>query len=331
MDRRRGARAGGVLIVDAHNDLLLELDHRRDEPDPFGRHWLTQLRDGGVALQVCPVFAAEPDWAPDALRRTLGQVAAFERAVREHSDEVVAVRTRADLDDGRLGLMLSMEGVEALGDDPALIDVFWRLGVRMVSLTHNPSNAFADGLDAADDRGLSALGRELVERLVALGCAIDLAHASPRTFDAVLELVGSAPVLVSHAGCRAIRDVPRNLHDDQLRALAARGGVLGVMALPFVVDPARPTIERLVDHVEHAVEIAGIDHVGLGADFIAQVGEAIPGLLPDGEWEIEGLRGPDGYPALLDALQRRGFAGHAIAQIAGGNLLRLLGRALPTG
>jgi membrane dipeptidase len=248
---------------------------------------------------------------------------------------VVAVARREDLDEvlagGRAGLMLSMEGVEALGDDPALVDVFWRLGVRMVSLTHNPSNAFADGLDAADDGGLSALGRELVQRLVELGCAIDLAHASPRTFDDLLELAGAAPVLVSHAGCRAVRDVPRNLDDDRLRALAARDGVLGIMALPFVVDPQRPTIERLVDHVEHAVDVAGIDHVGLGADFIAQVGEAVPGLLPDGAWEIEGLRGPDGYPALLDALERRGFADDAIAKIAGGNLAALLRRALPAG
>jgi membrane dipeptidase len=323
------------VIVDAHNDLLLELDHRRGEPDPFGRHWLPRLREGGVALQVCPVFAADPAWAPDALRRTLGQVAAFDRAVREHADAVVAVTRREDLDavlaGGRVGLMLSMEGVEALGDDPALIDVFWRLGVRMVSLTHNPSNAFADGLDAADDRGLGALGRELVQRLAALGCAIDLAHASPRTFDDALELAGAAPVLVSHAGCRAVRDVPRNLDDDRLRALAARDGVLGIMALPFVVDPQRPTIERLVDHVEHAVDVAGIDHVGLGADFIAQVAEAVPGLLPDGAWEIEGLRGPDGYPALLDALERRGFADDAIAKIAGGNLAALLRRALPAG
>jgi membrane dipeptidase len=319
------------MIVDAHNDLLLELDHRRDEPGAFARRWLEQLRGGGVALQVCPVYAAEPDWVADALRRVLRQVCAFHAAVDENPGDVVAIRSRADLDaigGGRLGLLLSMEGVEALGEEPWLFDVFWRLGVRMVSLTHNPRNPFADGLGERDDRGLTDRGRELVDRLAAHGCLIDLAHASPRTFDQVLERGGR--VLVSHAGCRAVHDIPRNLDDGQIRAIADRGGVIGIMALPFATDPARPTIERVADHVEHAIAVAGPEHVGLGGDFFAQVAAAVPGFPAEsGGWEIQGLAGPAQYPALVAALARRGLGRDVVADIAGGNMLRLLREALP--
>jgi membrane dipeptidase len=332
------------VIADAHNDLLLELEHRRHEERPFERCWLPNLERGGVGLQVCPLFTAEPDWLPDsALRHALQQAAAFHRAVRECPDRVVEVRRRADLDEvergARIGLLLSMEGAEPLGYDPTLIDAFHDLGVRMVSLTWNRRNPFADGAAEPPHGGLSRLGRTLVDRMVGLGgIAIDLVHASERTFWDVLERAGDAPVLVSHGACRAVCETPRNLADDQLRALAERGGVLGLMLLPIVIDPAEPTIERAVDHVDHAVAVMGIEHVGLGGDFIRQVWRAWPkeeppdSLLPGGmpmDASIEGLAGPEDYPALVDALRGRGYEGERLDAILGGNLLRLLRRSLP--
>jgi membrane dipeptidase len=332
-----------VPIVDTHNDLLLELDHRRAEEEPFARHWLAQLERGGVALQVCPVFGAEPEWLPElALRRVLMQIVAFQRAVREHPDRVVAVRSAADLaavERGeRIGLMLSMEGVEALGYDPEMIDLFWELGVRMVSLTWNRRNPFADGAAERGEGGISALGERLVARMVALGVLLDLVHASERTFFDVLEHAGDAAVLVSHGACRAVLDTPRNLSDDQLRALADRGGVLGVILLPFFIDPERLEIDRVVDHIDHAVEVMGIEHVGLGGDFIVQVQRALglrpaaDSLLPAGlsyDSSIDGLIGPEGYPALVEALGRRGYDEDDVKAITSGNLLRLFRERLP--
>jgi membrane dipeptidase len=320
-------------IVDTHNDLLLEVDHHRQEPDAFARRWLPQLRRGGVLLQVCPVYAGEPDWVGTALPRVLRQATAFQRAIADNPGDVVAVASSADVGSigpDQIGLLLSMEGVEALGEDPWLFDTFWQLGVRMVSLTHNRRNPFADGLGESDDRGLTALGRELVGRLVERGCMIDLAHASPRTFADVLELSELTQVLVSHAGCRAVHDSPRNLDDGQLRAIAERGGVIGIMALPFATDPARPTIDRVVDHIEHALEVAGPEHVGLGADFFAQVAAEVPNFgEADGGWEIEGLGGPAGYPLLIDALERRGLPAEIVGAVAGSNMLRLFRGGLP--
>jgi membrane dipeptidase len=325
----------GFAIADAHNDLLLELVHRRYEERPF-EHWLEPLRRGGVGLQVCPMYVGIEDTPENALRRAFEQVAAFNRAVRENEGAVTAVRTRRDLDelDGRLGLVLSMEGCEPLGSDPEAIEVFWELGVRMVGLTWNRRNAFADGLAEPSGGGLSRLGEELVDRMVGLGIAIDLAHASPKTFEDVLARAGNAPVLVSHAACRAVHEVERNLSDEQLRAIADRDGVLGMMMLPLVIgEPS--TLDRVIDHIDHAVGVMGVEHVCLGGDFVRQMHRAVgPGrpdpLLPPGELDraVEGLAGPEDYRALVDALRRRGYDGEPLEAILSGNLRKLLRRAL---
>jgi membrane dipeptidase len=330
------------FVVDAHNDLLLELAFRRREENPFARHWLGSLRAGGVRLQLCPLYVGLEHLPEGALRQALEQVGAAHRAVEENGDAVTLVRTRGDLEallaGERMGLMLSMEGAEPFGYDPAMADVFWDLGVRVFGLTWNRRNPFADGV-AEGAGGLSRLGEELVRRLFDHGAVLDLAHASPQTFSDVLALAGrDGSVMVSHAGCRAVHDTPRNLDDDQLRALAAAGGVLGVMAHPLTTDPGDPTIDRVVDHAAHAAQVMGIEHVGLGADFIQQVtrsGAVVTppdALLPDGmaiDAAIEGLVGPDDYPELLGALRRRGLSDADVTAVAGGNFVRLLKAGLP--
>lgn len=328
------------VIVDCHTDLLFELAYRADEERPFERHWLPNLRAGGVGVQVCPVYVALEDLPELGLRRALGQVAAFHRAAGENAGDVAIVRSAADLDalDGRIGLMLSLEGVEPLGYDPSLADVFWELGVRMVALTWNRRNPFADGLGEASDGGLSGLGRELVQRLAALGAMLDLAHASPRTFADVLAAVPDATVLVSHANARSLVETPRNISDDQIRALAERDGVMGILAHPFVLAPGEPTIERLLDHIDHVAALVGVEHVGLGGDFMRQIVRSgtvrsAPGaLLPHGvelDAAVEGLAGPEDYPALVSALEARGYAGDRLEAVLGANWLRVFRRGLP--
>jgi membrane dipeptidase len=343
MDADATAGAGTPGIVDAHNDLLMELNFRRAEQNPFARYWLDNLLSGGVKLQVCPIYTADPEHLPElALRRALEQVLACKRAVRENADRVMLVRTRADLalleSTDRLGLLLSMEGAEPLGYDPEMVDHFWDLGVRMFSLTHNRRNAFADGAAEPPHGGLSRLGGILADRLVAHGAILDLVHASERTFWDLLERAGTAPVVVSHAACRSLVDTQRNLSDDQLRALAARGGVLGLMLLPLVIDPDQPTMARAIDHLDHAVSVMGIEHVGLGGDFIRQVFRAIGGhtppdsLLPHGmpmDAAIENIAGPEDYPAFVAALQQRGYTGERLHAVLAGNFLRVFRQALP--
>jgi membrane dipeptidase len=324
------------VIADAHLDLLLELAHRelRDgETGTFARHWLPNLRAGGVRLQVCSLYS---DPGADARREVLHQIEVYERAVQENAEAVVAVRSRADLDDSRLRLLLALEGCEPLGGDPEALRELHALGVRMLSLTWNLPNAFASGTADPDGPGLTARGRELLAAMEELGVALDLAHASERTFWQALEAF-SGPVLVSHAACRALNDHPRNLSDEQLRALAKRDGVLGLMLIPLAIDPESPTLARACDHAAHAAELMGAQGVALGGDFMRQIARVTGTSLPPEQLltagplgaAIEGLAGPEDYPALVAALRERGWEGERLAGLLGGNLLRLLGRALP--
>ena len=332
------------MIADAHVDLLMEVAYRErrlGETDVFASTWLPLLEQGGVGLQVCPIYVdivAQPE---GALREALSLAASFHRALRECGDRVVQISTAADLDvvesGERMGLMLSLEGVECFGVETWPADVFHELGVRMAGLTWNRRNAYADGA-AEEGGGLSRLGRELVDRLVALGVILDLAHASRGTFAEILERTGGAPVIYSHGACRGIYDTPRNLDDDQLRSLAEAGGVFGLMLHPIVIGPERRTLDGVVDHLEHAVSVMGLERVCLGGDFTRRLWEAMPappelkdGLAPPGitpGMGIEGITGPEHYPALVERLEARGWGDEEVAAVTAGNLLRFLRTSL---
>jgi membrane dipeptidase len=177
--------------------------------------------------------------------------------------------------------------------------------------------------------------------LAARGVVIDLAHASERTFNEVLEHAPAATVIVSHACCRAVHDVPRNLSDEQLAALAERDGFLGMMALALTVG-GDASLERLIDHLDHAVDVMGAERVGLGTDVIDQVTEAELAygneLLPmvvaareagGGRLGLHDFTGPEHFAGMVAALRARGYDGERLERILSGNLRRILDRALP--
>ncbi|HEY1315635.1 MAG TPA: membrane dipeptidase [Gaiella sp.] len=332
------------MIADAHVDLLMEVAYRErrlDETDVFASTWLPLLQQGGVGLQVCPIYVDIVVQPEGALREALSLAASFHRALHECADSVVQVTSGTDIDaveaGERIGLMLSLEGVECFGVEIWPADVFHALGVRMAGLTWNRRNAFADGA-AEDGGGLSRLGRELVDRLVSLGVILDLAHTSRGTFAEILERVAGAPVLYSHGACREVYDTPRNLDDDQLRALAEAGGLFGLMLHPIAIGPEQRTLDGVVDHLEHAAAVVGLERVCLGGDFTRRLWEAMPpppdwkdGLAPPGVTPgmgIEGLTGPEQYPALVEHLAVRGWGDEEVAAVTAGNLLRFLRSSL---
>ena len=330
------------MIADAHVDLLLELahrEHRLGETDVFAQTWLPLLEEGGVGLQVCPVFVDLERQPEGSLREALRQVTALQRALRETPDRIVQVRTRSELDavesGERIGLVLALEGVEPFGYEVGTADLFWELGLRVAGLTWNRRNPFADG--AAEEGGLSRLGRSLLARFAEHGVVLDLAHASEQLFRECVETY-EGRVCVTHAGCRAVNDTPRNLSDEQLRELAGRDGIFGLMLHPLAIDPASPTISRVVDHLDHAAAVLGPDRVCLGGDWIKRLHELRPtpappdGLMPPGLAEgttIAGLSGPEEYPALVAALRERGWDGDRLDGLLSRNLLRFLREALP--
>ena len=337
------------MIVDAHTDVLLELLVRDgDEPSfelvlrlgeagVFKRYWLPRLTAGCVGVQICPLYG-EGARRSDARERTLAQEAEFRRVVEENAEQVCQVHTSAELRDPRLRLVLSMEGVEPLEGDPGAFEEWYERGVRTASLTWNHANEFAGGIDTPT-QGLTDRGRALVRRFGQLRVVLDLAHASEQTWHDVLE--EGIPFSVTHAGCRAVRDHPRNLADWQLQGLAERGGVLGMMAISWAVDPDAPTLSRWLDHFDHAVEVMGIEHVGLGADFVDQVTPTKQGLgldeVPRSEmaqvaksrFALDGFTGPEDFPSLVTALRGRGYDGQRLEAITSGNWLRILREALP--
>jgi membrane dipeptidase len=337
------------MIVDAHTDVLLELVvHAGAKPSSelvlrpggsgvFSRYWLPRLEAGGVGVQICPLYG-EGARRSDARERALAQVRELERLAGENAERVCLAHTGADLDDPRLRLLLSMEGVEPLNGDPGAFDEWYGRGVRSVSLTWNHPNEFAGGIDTPG-QGLTNRGRALVRRLSELDVIIDLAHASEQTWSDVLD--EGVPFSVTHAGCRAVHDHPRNLSDRQLRGLAERGGVLGMMGLAFVVDPQAPTLSRWLDHFDHAVAVMGVEHVGLGADFVDQatptgavlpLAEAFPperAQAAKRRFALDGFAGPEEFPSLVAALRQRGYDGLRLEALLSGNWLRILREALP--
>jgi membrane dipeptidase len=317
------------VIVDAHTDMVLELLAsggeepslelilRRGRQGLLERYWLPRLEAGGVGIQICPLYGAS-ELGAGARERALAQEAELRRAAEETAERVCLVRTCADLADPRVRLVLSMEGVEPLEGDPSAFEDWYARGVRSVSLTWNHPNEFAGGIETPT-QGLTERGRALVRRFAELGVMLDLAHASERTWRDVLD--EGLPFSVTHAGCRAVHDHPRNLADWQLEALADNGGVLGLMGLAFAIDPRTPTMARLLDHLDHAVAVMGIEHVGLGADFVDHVDDDARIKRRMG---LEGFTAPDDFPALVEALRRRGYDGARLDAILSTNWLRIL-------
>ncbi len=259
--------------------------------------------------------------------------------MRENADRVVAVRTRSDLDlvesGERIGLMLALEGVEPFGYELWGADVFWELGLRMAGLTWNRRNPFADG--AADDAGLSRLGRSLLPVLAEREIVLDLAHASPKLFDECLDAY-EGRVCITHAGCHAVNDHPRNVTDEQLRALADRDGIFGLMLHPIAIDPSGRQSNGRSTISSTRSSLIGPDRVCLGSDWTKRLQALMPkpvppdGLLPPGldvGATIDGLTGPEDYHALVEALRARGWEDERLDGFLSGNLLRFLRESLP--
>ena len=277
----------------------------------------------------------DDDFRPEgAMRQTLRMIEAAHRVAEANADSVQLCGTGADIDaalgEGRIALVLALEGCEAIGTDVELLRTMARLGVRMASFTHFGRTALADG-SAEDDAGsrLTAAGVAAVALLEELGVLVDVSHLSAAGTDHVLSLA-TRPVVASHSSAYAVRPHHRNLTDERLKGIAASGGVVGVNFYYGFIDPDSPTIGRLVDHIEHVASVAGIDHVGLGPDFVKEVYEQLtpPALSTDfegmsGTVTITGLEGPDGLPLVTEELVNRGWPEADIRKLLGGNWLRV--------
>ncbi|MEU4190815.1 dipeptidase [Kribbella sp. NPDC026611] len=325
-----------ALVADAHNDLLMLVARRPKAVwgDYFRDRWIPQLRDGGIDVQVLPVFL-DAEFLPEgALRETLRMIEAAHRIAEANPDQVVLCTTPADLATAgdRIALVLALEGCPQIDKDLELLQTLHRLGVRMVSFTHFGRSALGDGSGEDHTGGrLTHAGIEAVGLLEELGVLIDVSHVGRASTEHILELA-TKPVVASHSSAFALREHHRNLTDDQLRGIAATGGVICVNFFAGFLTEEKPSVDHLADHIEHILAVAGEDHVGLGSDFVAEVfTEKIPacdrpliiqGL--DAEVFVPGLEGPAGMPLVTEALQGRGLPEATIRKVLGENLVRVL-------
>jgi len=205
----------------------------------------------------------------DTVEQTFSSIAYWEREVDAHPDVLTHVRTLQDLraakQVGRLGLIYGFQGTRMFGGDLDRLRLFSSFGVRIVQLTYNRRELIGDGCLEPGNAGLSQLGYEAVERLNTLRIVIDLSHCGQRTTAGAIAH-SKAPVAISHSGCQALADRPRNKADADLRLMADRGGVLGIYLMPFLTMGTQPTGDDVVRHIEHAVDVCGEDHVGIGSD-----------------------------------------------------------------
>ena len=317
-----------ALVVDTHCDTLMKFmppNERKQQPRRLGERSdqghidLPRLVEGGVDCQTFAIYTGEHENEPWALRTALQMVDLLDRECKA-SEGIVQVRSYDEIlaanSAGKVAALLAIEGAEPLMGDLGILRIFHKLGVRMLSFTWNWRTPFADGLSAKRaESKLTDLGVKALREVERLGIVYDVSHLSDSCFWDVVDLK-KGPFIASHSNCRAICDHQRNLTDDMIRALADHGGVMGMNFAPAFVDKNRATVERLVDHIDHIVELVGVDYVGLGSDF-----DGI-GSTP------EGLEDVTKMPNITRELVRRGYSDEDIEKILGGNHLRVFKEVL---
>jgi membrane dipeptidase len=283
----------------------------------------------------------------DVFEQTFKTIGFWEREIDAHPAVLMKVKSAADLDrakaSGRLGIIYGFQDSSPLGEDPDRVDLFSRFGVRIVQLTYNRRNLLGDGCLEPGNAGLSRLGQTVVERMNALGVLVDLSHCGHRTTtDAIT--ASKQPVAITHAGCAALADLPRNKTDEELRLLAKRGGVVGIYFMPFLKLHGQPMAADLIRHLEHAIDVCGEDHVGIGTDggisrieltpeFVKRhredvanrrrLGISAPGEEDDVYIFLPDLNTPRRLETLASLLLARGHSESRVAKILGGNFARL--------
>lgn len=332
-----------AFVVEGHRDCYEQIHWQNmGEENPVRDRLLPRLRAGGVDLVVYSVGGDSIAHSNGRDKKLLATIENLEtlrlsrEAMTPPSPLVLGAADVPDEPDGRVRFLLHLEGGSPLEGSMMALEALFELGVRSIQPTWNLRNELGDGVRERNTSGsLTAFGVAVLRRMQRLGIVVDLAHMSEPGFWHSLE-VTDGPVVVSHANSRTVYDHPRNLSDEQVRAIADRRGVVGVHTLPTFTGPGEPTIDDLVRHVEHLVELAGIEHVAFGGDFVASDGPR-PGreaLFHDPRHApptLDGLEEADQLPNLTGALLERGFTDKEVSAVLGANYQRVLREVLPAG
>ena len=362
-----------AFVIDTHADTPQRfVDESWDfvaSPLGSGHLNLDTARQGNLAAEFFAIWPEPAAWKGRFAHRAHSLIDGVLEQVRRHPDVLALCTSPADILDaraaGKFAVLMGIEGGHAIENSLALLRDYYRLGVRYMTLTWANSNDWADSSGDLDDanvphhNGLTAFGNDVIAEMNRLGMIIDVSHASDKTLADVISAT-CAPILASHSAARALTNSPRNLTDDQLRAIAANGGAIMVNFYSAFIDEnyrqawtaqklalaaasqalaaeyaakgepvpyhlsnqidrefaarlPRPPFESLIDHFDHILRVAGVDHVGIGSDF-----DGIPAL-------PEGIDSAADLPKITAALLVRGYSADDVRKVLGGNLMRVFG------
>jgi membrane dipeptidase len=309
---------------------------------PLNSEQLSNLKASGITAINLTVTVGRADF-----ETVVAGLAFWNSQVEAHPEQLCVIRHATEIaaakQAGKLGLIFGFQRTTMLGEDLGRIKLFRDLGVRIIQLTYNNRSLYGDGCLEPSDAGLSVLGRQAIGEMNRLGISVDLSHCGHRTTAEGIA-ASSKPVLLSHVGCNALHAHPRNKNDSELRAMAEKGGVAGIYLMPFLDIRGPRNTELVVKHIEHAIDVCGEDHVGIGSDlsiqpieespeykkaaaeFVAgrkEAGGGAPG--EDLPLYIQELNHPRRLESIAVALGIRGHSPSRIAKVLGGNFHRVLG------
>jgi membrane dipeptidase len=319
-----------------HFDLPMDLYEKRDRANVLTDDFLSEFETGGMRLIGAAIYIEDRYLPERGLAVALDQISRL-YIEAEKSKRCVICRAHQEIlrvfDSNKIGFLITMEGVEPLGDDLDLLRAFYEIGLRAVELTHARTNSAGHGgifaASGSSPEGLTPFGRDVVRECEQLGIIVDLAHINPAGFKEIVDLT-NMPLIVSHTNSRKFYDVERNISDDQIKMVGECRGVIGINSV--LVSPKREesTLDRYIDHIEHVANLIGIDCVGIGFDFFEFIYRQWPEEKK--KWMAEKLTTPHFIPDLINhshaknltrKLIERGFSDTDIEKILRGNWLRI--------
>jgi len=333
----RVERLHAAGIVDMHFDLPMDLYEKRTRPNVLATEFLPEFEAGGIGVIGTALYLEDRYLPERGLHVAVNQIARL-YAEAEQSKRCVVCRTHQEISrtlaSKKIAFLITMEGVEPLGDDLDLLRAFYELGVRMIGLTHARTNAAGHGgifaASGSSPEGLTPFGRDVVSECEGLGVIVDLAHINPAGFKEIVDLT-SKPLIISHTNSRKFYDVERNISDEQIKMIGQRRGVIGINSVLVSPKQEESTLDCYVDHIEHVANLISIDCVGIGFDFFEFIYRQWPEEKK--KWLAEKLTTPHFIPDLTNHSQarnltrkliERGFSDAAIEKILRGNWLRIL-------
>ena len=322
-----------AFTIDAHFDLTYEVANRRErgQQKVVESDYLHQFKAGGFDLIVSAIFIHDYYLPEMALRRALDQIGCLHKEIEESPGKFCICRTTLEAEQarerGEIAIFLSLEGAEPLQDDLHLLRIFYELGVRGLGLVWSRRNLVGDGVffdakKSGSPSGISHFGVQLIEEAEKIGMFFDVSHLIEIGFDDVMEICQS-PVIASHSNCRALASSPRHLTDFQIEAIAQKNGVIGMNSInKFIRDDVQGIdVSHFVDHLDHVVKVAGIDHVGIGFDLCDSFRDHLH--IEQDFPSKDVIDTHSGLHAFTAELIRRTYEEEEVLKILGGNFLRV--------